>query len=151
MLLKCAFFKQNSAISLEECVWVFTVLTTATRKLRINRSTINHFFKKILKKLDVVLAVVFACQALPLNRLAWGSWGKILTEYRRLYVAWSTYYSQSTALLAFLEDNHAFSDVFCECIVIKYVLLFKAKISEQNSQGSLQNKNQWKKLFKQSV
>ena len=35
MLLTFAFFKENSAISLEECVLVFKVFTTATRKLRV--------------------------------------------------------------------------------------------------------------------
>ena len=36
MLLTSAFLKENSAISLEECVLVFTVFTTATRKLKVN-------------------------------------------------------------------------------------------------------------------
>ena len=35
MLFTCAFSKQNSVISLEECVLVFKVFTTATRKLKV--------------------------------------------------------------------------------------------------------------------
>ena len=42
MLLTSAFSKQNSAISLEEWVLVFTVFTTATRRLRVNQ--LLHFF-----------------------------------------------------------------------------------------------------------
>ena len=35
MLLTSAFSKQNSAISLKECVSVFEMFNTATRKLRV--------------------------------------------------------------------------------------------------------------------
>ena len=36
MLLTSAFLKENSAISFEECVLMFKVFTTATRRLRVN-------------------------------------------------------------------------------------------------------------------
>ena len=43
MLLTSVILKQNSAISLEECVLVFKVFTTATRKLGVSGFVLVFF------------------------------------------------------------------------------------------------------------
>ena len=42
MLLASAFLKENSAFSLEECVLVLKVFTTATRKLTMQNELVDH-------------------------------------------------------------------------------------------------------------